>query len=102
MTLARAADGPNQLPVTQQTVTVAEALRQFAPEYLAKFGNRVPLGHRKVLGLIQRCGTGKLGHAFYRCGDCRRLHVMKMKWSLESLSNTIRGSNQLIGSSVIS
>jgi hypothetical protein len=54
--------------------SVAAALRQHAPEYLQRFGDRVPLGHRKVLGYIRRCGTGELGNAFYRCRSCDRHH----------------------------
>ncbi|KAA1256804.1 hypothetical protein LF1_58960 [Rubripirellula obstinata] len=41
--------------------SVALALRVHAPEYLERFGDRVPLGHRKVLGCITRCRTGELG-----------------------------------------
>ncbi|WP_261344859.1 transposase zinc-binding domain-containing protein, partial [Rubripirellula obstinata] len=40
--------------------SVALALRVHAPEYLERFGDRVPLGHRKVLGCITRCRTGEL------------------------------------------
>lgn len=54
--------------------TVAEALRQHAPDYLGKFGSRVPFRHRKVLSLIERCATGKLGNAIYRCQSCDRKH----------------------------
>ena len=32
--------------------TVADCLRQHAPAYLAKFGDAVPTGHRKVLGAL--------------------------------------------------
>jgi hypothetical protein len=41
--------------------TVADCLRQHAPAYLAKFGEAVPLGHRKVISAITRCRTGELG-----------------------------------------
>ena len=57
-----------------QGSTVADALRQHAPGYLKKFGNRVPLRHRKVLSLIERCQTGELGNALYRCQSCQRRH----------------------------
>ena len=42
--------------------TVADALRKFAPAYTAKYHNRMPPHHRKVLGLITRCKTGDLGN----------------------------------------
>ena len=54
--------------------TVAEALRQHAPAYLAKYGNRVPLMHRKVLTAIMRCRTGELGNLIYQCGNCSARH----------------------------
>jgi hypothetical protein len=54
--------------------TVADALRQHAPAYLDKFGEAVPLGHRKVISSITRCRTGELGGVAYRCDDCGRAH----------------------------
>lgn len=54
--------------------TVADALRQFAPAYIAKYRGSMPPQHRKVLGLIMRCKTGELGNAVYRCDDCRAHH----------------------------
>lgn len=53
--------------------SVADCLRQHAPAYLEKFGERVPMGHRKVIGAITRCRTGELGGVIYQCvGDCGR------------------------------
>ena len=54
--------------------SVAEALRQHAPAYLAKYGNRVPLLHRKVLLAIMRCRTGALGSLIYQCQSCSNHH----------------------------
>ena len=54
--------------------TVAGALRRFAPDYVAKYHNRMPPHHRKVLGLIMRCKTGELGNVMYRCDSCQSLH----------------------------
>lgn len=62
--------------------TVADALRQFAPAYIAKYRSRMPPHHRKVLGLITRCKTGELGNAMYRCESCRSLH-----WVASSCGN---------------
>ncbi len=53
---------------------VADCLRQHAPAYLAKFGDAVPTGHRKVLDAITRCRTGELGGVLYECDDCGRQH----------------------------
>lgn len=54
--------------------SVADCLRQHAPEYLQEFGDRVPLGHRKVISAITRCRTGELGGVVYQCDDCGREH----------------------------
>lgn len=54
--------------------TVADALRQHAPAYLEKYGERVPLMHRKVLMAIMRCRTGELGSLIYRCKSCADTH----------------------------
>ena len=54
--------------------TVADALRQHAPAYLAKYGEAVPMGHRKVIAAITRCRTGELGGVQYQCCDCPTSH----------------------------
>jgi hypothetical protein len=54
--------------------TVADCLRQHAPAYLKQFGDRIPLGHRKVISCITRCRTGALGSVKYRCQSCGREH----------------------------
>ena len=54
--------------------TVADALRKFAPAYIAKYLKRMPPHHRKVLGLITRCKTGELGNVMYRCQSCQARH----------------------------
>lgn len=54
--------------------SVADCLRQHAPAYLAKFGDDVPIGHRKVIASITRCRTGALGGVLYHCDGCGREH----------------------------
>ena len=54
--------------------TVADVVRRYGAAYLAKFGKRVPVEHRKVLSMIARCRTGKLGWVIYRCQHCHREH----------------------------
>jgi len=61
-------------PVAEATCSVADALRQFAPDYIAKYQARMPPHHRKVLGLITRCRTGELGNLIYGCQSCQRQH----------------------------
>lgn len=54
--------------------TVADIVRQYGGSYLQKFGKKVPREHRKVLAMIARCRTGKLGTVVYRCQHCQRTH----------------------------
>ena len=54
--------------------SVAAALRQHGPEFLARFGPAIPLGVRKVLSYITRCRTGELGSLLYHCDGCQRRH----------------------------
>ena len=55
-------------------MTVADCLRQHAPAYLDTFGDRIPLGHRKVISAITRCRTGELGNVIYECDGCGHAH----------------------------
>ncbi|MCG8648605.1 MAG: transposase [Pirellulales bacterium] len=54
--------------------SVADCLGQHAPAYLARFGEKVPLGHRKLISVITRCRTGALGGVAYHCDGCGREH----------------------------
>lgn len=56
--------------------SVAEVLRQYGPEYLQRFGDRMPAEHRKVLRALVACRTGKLGTIHYQCPSCEASHVM--------------------------
>lgn len=62
--------------------SVADALRAFAPGYLAEFGDAVPAAHRKVLNVITKCRTGELGAVVYECDSCGQQH-----WAGRSCGN---------------
>ena len=79
---AQAANTVADAPSTPSSPTVADALRQFVPDYLAKYQHRMPPQHRKVLGLLIRCRTGGLGNLIYRCQGCQSKH-----WVGRSCSN---------------
>ena len=65
------------------TPSVADALRQFAPEYLKQQQpNSVSVVQQKVLAAIVRCRTGALGGVLYQCNSCDREH-----WVGRSCSN---------------
>jgi hypothetical protein len=49
--------------------------QQYGPEYLARFGDRVPEAHRKVIGAICGCRSGSMGQHLFECPDCRQRHV---------------------------
>lgn len=55
-------------------LSVADCLRQHAPAYIEKFGERMPLRQRVVLSALTRCRTGELGHLVYQCDGCGRQH----------------------------
>ena len=55
---------------------MAEVLRQYGPEYVQRFGERMPAEHRKVLRAITACRTGELGTIHYHCPSCGASHVM--------------------------
>jgi hypothetical protein len=53
---------------------VADVVRRHAPAYLERFGEAVPRPHRKVLGAISDCRTGRLGTVVFACKNCERRH----------------------------
>ena len=54
--------------------TVAEVVRRYGPAYLDRFGDTMPVAHKKVLRAIAACRTGELGTVLYRCENCGRTH----------------------------
>lgn len=51
-------------------VEVAEIFRAHGPEYLAKYGERMPRAHLRVMRDIQQCRTPVLGGQAYVCTKC--------------------------------
>jgi ribosomal protein L37AE/L43A len=51
-------------------VEVAEIFRTHGPEYLAKYGDRMPRNHLRALRQIQQCRTPALGGQVYVCTKC--------------------------------
>ncbi len=56
--------------------SVADVVRRHGPEYLRRFGGRMPASHAKVLRAIAGCRTGALGTVLYRCADCGKIHAV--------------------------
>jgi hypothetical protein len=61
---------------------VAEIFRAHGPEYLAKFGERMPRSHLRVMRDIQQCRTPVLGGQGYVCTKCDQ-----RRWSYHSCKN---------------
>jgi Putative transposase/Transposase zinc-binding domain len=51
-------------------VEVAEIFRAHGPEYLAKYGGRMPCAHKRAMRDILQCRTPALGGEVYVCGKC--------------------------------
>ncbi len=54
--------------------TVADVLRRYGGAYLERFGEAMPVEHRKVLHALTACRTGVLGTVLYACSSCGRKH----------------------------
>jgi hypothetical protein len=55
-------------------VELARILRAAGPEYLRRFGERMPPSHRRALRDLARCRTAELGGSVYDCADCGERH----------------------------
>jgi hypothetical protein len=56
--------------------TIGEIFRRYGPAYCQKYRDRMSADQRHVMSLLQRCRTGELGAALYRCDDCGQYHAM--------------------------
>ncbi|MBA2722102.1 MAG: transposase [Methylibium sp.] len=53
---------------------LADVVRMHGPDYLAKYGARMPPGHRKALEAILGCHTPACGGSLYACDGCGARH----------------------------
>ena len=63
-------------------VEVAEIFRAHGPEYLAKYGSRMPRAHLRAMRDIEQCRTPVLGGQGYVCAKCD-----ERRWSYHSCKN---------------
>lgn len=54
--------------------TIGDIFRQYGPAYRAKFAARMSRDQLRAMAMIERCRTGELGGAVYRCAQCEELH----------------------------
>lgn len=59
-----------------RSASVSQVLRRYAPQYLERFGDRMPLQQKKVLQAVTACRTGSLGMVRYACAQCGEQHFM--------------------------
>ena len=56
--------------------TLGEIFRQYGPAYRRKYAARMSREQLQVMQQLERCRTGALGHAVYRCADCGAVHTV--------------------------
>jgi Putative transposase/Transposase zinc-binding domain len=54
----------------QTRIELAAVIRQFAPQYIAQYGQRMMPSQKKALSDIAACCTRELGGRLYHCDDC--------------------------------
>ncbi len=56
--------------------TIGQIFRDYGPAYRAQHAGRMRPEQLRVMSLLERCRTGDLGHAWYRCDNCGTVHAM--------------------------
>jgi hypothetical protein len=51
-------------------VTLSDVFRTYGPAYLEKYGERMPIVHKKAMAAITACRSGAQGWTVYQCGAC--------------------------------
>ena len=54
--------------------SIQQLFREHGNAYCARFGDRMPANHRKVIHAICNCGTGAFGTHLFSCNGCGGLH----------------------------
>ena len=55
--------------------TIGQIFRQYGPAYRDKYTGRMSYEQLQVMSLLERCRTGELGGALYRCEVCAKYHA---------------------------
>jgi hypothetical protein len=56
--------------------TLKQIFSDYGPEYIERFGDRLPGEHRKVIDAIVHCRTQAYGATVWRCEDCGQNHLV--------------------------
>ncbi len=54
---------------------IQQVFRDHSSAYMARFGDRMPEAHRKVIDAVCDCRSGECGHHVFACPDCGKTHV---------------------------
>lgn len=55
---------------------IQKIFRKYGPEYIQRYGKRIPRVHSKVIRAISNCRSGAYGTSFYRCDRCGSTHAI--------------------------
>ena len=53
---------------------IQEIFKRYGSEYLDRFGDTLPLSHKKVIHAILNCRNGRFGTNLYQCSSCGKMH----------------------------
>ena len=56
--------------------TIREIFHEHAPQYLARFSDRMPAAHKKVIKDMVACKTAQSGLAVFGCTGCGKTHIV--------------------------
>jgi len=56
--------------------TIKDIFTTYGPEYIQRFGDRMPADHHKVIDAIINCRTAHYGASIYQCTQCGKNHVV--------------------------
>ena len=54
--------------------SIQQLFRTHGAAYLARYGDRMPANHKKVIRAIRNCGTGAFGQHAFSCDGCGKFH----------------------------
>lgn len=55
---------------------INDLFRTYGPEYLRRYGERMPAAHHKAIAAISQCRTEVYGSVIYQCDDCGEVHSL--------------------------
>jgi hypothetical protein len=53
---------------------ITDLFRTYGPEYLDRYGESIPVEHKKLIDAICQCRTETNGSIIYQCEQCSQFH----------------------------